>query len=329
MWVKNRTRCRTWCWKELKTFLLVLICSLRFKLLEKVKNILNSDQHQSKICFMLRPVSRMVILASVELNGELMQEIHQIWHWNELEAIFYFVLIAIKGVFNFSVSLKHKEQNNTNKNLFWAPSIIKCDVLICGSSPTLISYFFLIFDNFQNAYLILNIHISAIWQPKIKTNKSKFKSAHWQSKHISVLKILFCCTFYTWSNRSTFLGHLIPWSHNHHKSGGKLSTSELTNVMILTFTLLIFRSFPAIYIWPFLWCIHFAAHKICTMLLTLWRFQISPQVPGWLTSVTRLYSLEAWEVFREILWPILGSHWKISEVSQGDGERFIPRIIFI
>ena len=31
-----------------------------------------------KICFMLVPVSGMVILASVELSGELMQEIHQI-----------------------------------------------------------------------------------------------------------------------------------------------------------------------------------------------------------------------------------------------------------
>ena len=49
---------------------------------------------------MLLPVSRMVILASVELSGELMQEIHQIWHWNELEAILYFVFITIKGVFN-------------------------------------------------------------------------------------------------------------------------------------------------------------------------------------------------------------------------------------
>ena len=37
------------------------------------------------ICFMLVPVSGMVILASVELSGELMQDIHQIWHWNELE----------------------------------------------------------------------------------------------------------------------------------------------------------------------------------------------------------------------------------------------------
>ena len=40
----------------------------------------------------------MVILASVEVSGELMQ------HWNELEAILYFVLITIKGVFNFAFS---------------------------------------------------------------------------------------------------------------------------------------------------------------------------------------------------------------------------------
>ena len=34
---------------------------------------------------MLVPVSGMVIMASVKWSGELMQEIHQIWHWNELE----------------------------------------------------------------------------------------------------------------------------------------------------------------------------------------------------------------------------------------------------
>ena len=67
--------------------------------------MLNSDQHQSKICSMLLlPVLRMVILASVELSGELMQEIHQIWHWNALDAILYFVLITIKGVFNFYIT---------------------------------------------------------------------------------------------------------------------------------------------------------------------------------------------------------------------------------
>ena len=34
---------------------------------------------------MLVPVSGMVIMASAKLRGELMQEIQQIWHWNELE----------------------------------------------------------------------------------------------------------------------------------------------------------------------------------------------------------------------------------------------------
>ena len=58
--------------------LLVLVCSLHFKLLGKVKNMLTSYKHQIKICFMLASVSEMVILASVELSGELMQEIHQI-----------------------------------------------------------------------------------------------------------------------------------------------------------------------------------------------------------------------------------------------------------
>ena len=34
-------------------------------------------------------------------------------------------------------------------------------------------------------------------------------------------------------------------------------------------------------------------------------------------------------IFQEILWQISGSHWEISEVSQCNGERFIPRTIFI
>ena len=39
-------------------------------------------------------------LASAELHGEPMQEIHQIWHWNELQTNLNLVLITIKGVFN-------------------------------------------------------------------------------------------------------------------------------------------------------------------------------------------------------------------------------------
>ena len=40
------------------------------------------------------------------------------------------------------------------------------------------------------------------------------------------------------------------------------------------------------------------------------------------TSVTRLWSIEAW-------WQISGSHWEIPEVSQCNDEWFISRIIFI
>ena len=55
--------------------------------------MLNSDKQQIKICFMLVPVSGIVNLASVELNGELMREVHQICHWNELETSLDLLLI--------------------------------------------------------------------------------------------------------------------------------------------------------------------------------------------------------------------------------------------
>ena len=51
---------------------------LAFQAIRKVKNMLNSDQQEIMICFMLVPVSGMVIVASVELSGELMREIQQI-----------------------------------------------------------------------------------------------------------------------------------------------------------------------------------------------------------------------------------------------------------
>ena len=53
-------------------------CSFYFKLLEKVKKYVKFSKHQIKVCFMLVLVTRMVNLASVELSGELMREIHQI-----------------------------------------------------------------------------------------------------------------------------------------------------------------------------------------------------------------------------------------------------------
>ena len=71
-----------------------------------------------------------------------MQEVHQIRHWNVLEAVLYFVLITIKGVFNFSITLKHKEQTNTNKICFELLPLSNVVFLLCGSSPTFISHFY-------------------------------------------------------------------------------------------------------------------------------------------------------------------------------------------
>ena len=64
--------------RSLRQLIIGVILFLHFKLFGKVKNMLNSDQQQIKICFMVVPVSGMVIMASVKLSGELMQEIHQI-----------------------------------------------------------------------------------------------------------------------------------------------------------------------------------------------------------------------------------------------------------
>ena len=143
-------------------------------------------------------------LVSVELIERLMQEIHQIWYWNNLEINLYLVLIGIKSFFNFFCQLKHKKQANTKLD-FASNSFqyqVWCFSIICESSLTLISYFLLILDNFQNAYLTLIIHISVKYQSKIKTNVSTSKLAHWESKHVSILKITLllcillhrCCT---------------------------------------------------------------------------------------------------------------------------------------
>ena len=55
----------------------VLVSSLCFKLLGKAKNV-NFKLIPNQDLFMLVPISRMVNLASIKLNGEPMQEIHQI-----------------------------------------------------------------------------------------------------------------------------------------------------------------------------------------------------------------------------------------------------------
>ena len=53
-------------------------------------------------------------------------------------------------------------------------------------------------------------------------------------------------------------------------SGGKLSTRLYDKRDDFDFHIVNFSiPFQQHTIWPFLWCVHFAAHKICTMLLTL------------------------------------------------------------
>ena len=52
-------------------------------------------------------------------------------------------------------------------------------------------------------------------------------------------------------------------------SGGKLSTRLYDKRDDFDFHIVNSIPFKQHTIWPFLWCVHFAAHKICTMLLTL------------------------------------------------------------
>ena len=55
-----------------------------------------------------------------QIKWRTLQEIHQIWHWNELERNFYLVLITVKGVLTFFISQKHKEQTNIRVKLVWS-----------------------------------------------------------------------------------------------------------------------------------------------------------------------------------------------------------------
>ena len=52
-------------------------------------------------------------------------------------------------------------------------------------------------------------------------------------------------------------------------SEGKLSTRLYDKRDDFDFHIVNFPFLSQHTIWPFLWCVHFAAHKICTMLLTL------------------------------------------------------------
>ena len=64
--------------RSLRQLIIGVSLFIAFQAIRKRKNMLNSDEQQIKICFMIVPISGMVILTSVELSGELMREIHQI-----------------------------------------------------------------------------------------------------------------------------------------------------------------------------------------------------------------------------------------------------------
>ena len=54
------------------------------------------------ISLKLFPASRVVNFASFELSGELMQEDHHIWYWNEFKINLDLAFIKMKYVLNLS-----------------------------------------------------------------------------------------------------------------------------------------------------------------------------------------------------------------------------------
>ena len=146
-------------------FLFGISCSFRFRLLENLKNMLNSNWYRIKVCFMLVPVLRMVNLASVELIRELMQEIHKFDTGTSLKYIFTWCWLVLEAFLTFFCLLKAQGTNQHQiKIYFKLHPVFSMAFLICRSSVTLISHFLLILDHFQSAYLTLIIHILAKWQ---------------------------------------------------------------------------------------------------------------------------------------------------------------------
>ena len=64
--------------RSLRQLIIGVSLFLQFQAIRKSLKYVKFRLTQIKICCMLVPVSRMVILVSVELSGKLMQEIHQI-----------------------------------------------------------------------------------------------------------------------------------------------------------------------------------------------------------------------------------------------------------
>ena len=78
-------------------------------------------------------------------------------------------------------------------------------------------------------------------------------------------------TLYTSIEKANKSGHLADYLDFTFiiGSGGKLSTRLHDKCDDFDFHIVNFPFLQQHTIWPFIWCIHFAAHKICKMLLTL------------------------------------------------------------
>ena len=64
--------------RNLRELIIYVSLFLAFQAFRKNLKYVKFRSTTNQNCFMLVPVSGMVIMASVELSGELMQEIHQI-----------------------------------------------------------------------------------------------------------------------------------------------------------------------------------------------------------------------------------------------------------
>ena len=117
------------------------------------------------------------------------------WFFAQEECAVARLAINLNVFITFSNSWKHKEQIS-NKWYFVSSSF---QYYVLGFFRP-----FLHFDNFQNGYLTVNIHISGRWQQKVKKIHQNLKLHISNPKIFYFWKFFFCCAFCSWSNSGTF-----------------------------------------------------------------------------------------------------------------------------
>ena len=124
-----------------------------------------------------------------------------------LKWIFTWCWLVLKEFLTFLLAKNTRNKPTPNQNLFQFPSSIKC-----GISHTQVfthinnCHFLLILDNLKNAYLTLIIISQVNDNEKLKPIYQNLSWRIGSPNIFHLLKSLFWCVFYTWSNRSTFSG---------------------------------------------------------------------------------------------------------------------------